>query len=173
MIANFISFIRIILAGTLFFLNAKQKLIVIFVAAITDFLDGYIARWVRQSQGSGMWIDPLADKIFITCLYVSLVLEHQVPQWVFVLFVGRDVLISAGYLFMKYKKMFGNFTPSFVSKVNTCLQMLYPMAVISSTYPELFMYLTVTTTILSAIVYLFRFLLSYWLSKATRIPTYG
>jgi len=171
MIANFISFIRMLLGVALFFATAKQKLLLIFIAGWSDFLDGYIARKFNQFTPVGAWMDPLADKVFITCLYISLVLENVIPLWVFGLFLGRDILISAGYIFMRYRMMFDNFRPNFVSKVNTGLQMLYPMAVISEWYPAFFMYAAIITTILSTIAYAFRFFLAFWLCKV-RVPTF-
>ena len=165
MFANLISFIRIILGVLLFFATDNQKLILIFMAGWSDFLDGYVARHLSQFTDMGLWMDPLADKVFITCLCVSLVLEGIIPMWVFCLFLGRDLFIGFGYLVMRYTRMVMNFNPNFISKVNTGLQMLYPMAVISHLFPMFFMYAAIVTTILSLLAYLMRFLLAFWLYR--------
>jgi CDP-diacylglycerol--glycerol-3-phosphate 3-phosphatidyltransferase len=63
-------------------------------AAITDFLDGYIARRRKQITTFGKLIDPIADKLLISAAFISLVELGRVPAWIVVLVVGREFAVS-------------------------------------------------------------------------------
>ncbi|VDK69086.1 unnamed protein product [Litomosoides sigmodontis] len=109
------------------------------VTGITDWLDGYIARNVRnQSSLIGSIIDPVADKLLITTIFVTLTYVKLVPLALTVLVILRDVGLIIGAAVARYKTMekpitlvryFSpsispyQITPTFVSKVNTALQM--------------------------------------------------
>ncbi len=66
------------------------------LAAITDGLDGYLARRRQQITTVGILLDPLADKLFVTAAYIVLVAYNPriVPPWIAVLIVGREFLVS-------------------------------------------------------------------------------
>jgi CDP-diacylglycerol--glycerol-3-phosphate 3-phosphatidyltransferase len=63
-------------------------------AAITDFLDGYIARRRKQITTFGKLVDPIADKLLISAAFISLVELGRVPAWIVVLVVGREFAVS-------------------------------------------------------------------------------
>ena len=63
-------------------------------AAITDFLDGYIARRRKQITTFGKLLDPIADKLLISAAFISLVELGRVPAWIVVLVVGREFAVS-------------------------------------------------------------------------------
>ncbi len=69
---------------------------VFIMAAITDGLDGYLARRRGQITTMGILLDPLADKLFVTAAYIVLVAYNPriVPPWIAVLIVGREFLVS-------------------------------------------------------------------------------
>ncbi len=80
---------------------------VFFTAAVSDFVDGYIARRFDQSTKLGAVLDPLADKLLINLSFVFLAVtphfETDVPKWLPVVILGRDVTIAIGsYLLNKY-----------------------------------------------------------------------
>jgi CDP-diacylglycerol--glycerol-3-phosphate 3-phosphatidyltransferase len=64
------------------------------VAAITDWLDGYVARRRRQVTSMGQWMDPLADKLLITAALVSLVQTEAVPAWMAAVIIGRELAVT-------------------------------------------------------------------------------
>jgi cardiolipin synthase len=64
-------------------------------AAWTDFFDGYIARRMGSVSRLGQLLDPLADRVFIVALAVALVARHDLPLWLALVIVGRDVLVLA------------------------------------------------------------------------------
>jgi len=68
---------------------------VVFLAAVlTDWLDGRIARSMRQVTTLGKLLDPVADKLLISASLISLVQVGRVPAWMVVLIVGRDLAIT-------------------------------------------------------------------------------
>ncbi|KAM3717091.1 putative cardiolipin synthase (CMP-forming) [Dirofilaria immitis] len=76
------------------------------VSGITDWLDGYIARNVRnQSSLVGSIIDPIADKLFITTLFVILTYVRLMPISLTVLVILRDIALTVGGALTRYKTM--------------------------------------------------------------------
>ena len=70
-------------------------LIVFLVAALTDFLDGFLARRRRQITNLGKLLDPAADKILTSAAFISLVELRLVPAWMVVVVVAREFAVSA------------------------------------------------------------------------------
>lgn len=115
------------------------------VAGLTDLADGYIARnWEGQKSNFGSFLDPLADKILVTTLVLSLTYSNLFPFWLTSMIVLRDVfLIGAAFVirynslpvehrtFSKYfdaTHVTAELAPTFISKVNTVVQ-LFTIAV--------------------------------------------
>ncbi len=102
--SNLLSFSRLLLAIPLWFLmnnfSSQQVRIVTFAvcifAAITDILDGYLARKWNEITELGKVIDPLADKIAVGIIIVKLFLIGEIPEYYFILIIGRDLLIFIG-----------------------------------------------------------------------------
>ena len=157
MIANLFSILRIILGVCLFSANAKQKALLLFFAGWTDFLDGYFARFFNTQSKLGAILDPLADKLFITFLYLAFVIEHSIPLWVFLLFIARDLTIVLGYVVIKRANPDFSGSPRMLSKFNTGFQMWYPFSVLVQFYPTVFMWCAIATTIVSWVDYLITF----------------
>jgi cardiolipin synthase len=76
--------------------DALQALWVFVVAAITDILDGLIARSFRQTSRLGAILDPAADKLLLLVSYIVAGVTHAVPVWLAVLVIGRDVVLALG-----------------------------------------------------------------------------
>ncbi len=77
--------------------------ITVFLAISTDFLDGFIARRTGTASEWGRIFDPMADKLAMGVFLVTLVAVGAVPPWFAAVFVGKDVLIAAGGLYMTAK----------------------------------------------------------------------
>ncbi len=76
-------------------LNPERVALIIFLsAALTDWLDGYIARRRRQVTQIGQLLDPIADKLLISAAFISLVELGRVEAWIVVLIVGREFAVS-------------------------------------------------------------------------------
>jgi len=69
-------------------------LAVFLAAAVTDLLDGYLARRWRQVTTVGTLLDPIADKLLISAALIALVQIRLVPAWMVILIVGREFAIS-------------------------------------------------------------------------------
>jgi CDP-diacylglycerol--glycerol-3-phosphate 3-phosphatidyltransferase len=112
-VSNLLSLVRIaLLVPILYFLlkldNADRVLAVglMLMAALTDFLDGQIARRYRQESEFGKVIDPLADKICTGAVVIALVSLGDVPFWFLLAVIGRDALILLGGIYIaKTKKV--------------------------------------------------------------------
>jgi cardiolipin synthase len=88
------------------------------VAAVTDLIDGTLARLLRQQTVLGTYLDPAADKLFITLTAAGLL-----PLWLTLLVIGRDVMIVLGLLLLRLFSYPLEARPSMVSKVTTTLQL--------------------------------------------------
>lgn len=98
--ANLLSLSRVFLAPLVWYLLAADTgsanwwaLAVLVVAAITDGLDGYLARRCGTVSRLGIALDPVADKIFVTVLVIALIIHRDFPIWLAAVIVGRDILI--------------------------------------------------------------------------------
>lgn len=74
--------------------NEWFALAIFLIAAVTDLLDGYLARRWGQVTTIGTLLDPIADKLLISAALISLVQVHAVPGWMVILIVGREFAIS-------------------------------------------------------------------------------
>ncbi|XP_035519319.1 cardiolipin synthase (CMP-forming) [Morone saxatilis] len=143
-IPNFLCVCRIVLAPFLGHLIIEQhfhvSLALFMLAGATDLLDGYIARtWPTQKSALGSALDPLADKILISILYVSLTYAQLIPAPLTALVISRDIGLIAAVFWVRYKtvpppvtlsKFFNpcyttaQLKPTLFSKVNTAIQFL-------------------------------------------------
>ncbi|MCC7156309.1 MAG: CDP-diacylglycerol--glycerol-3-phosphate 3-phosphatidyltransferase [Bryobacterales bacterium] len=80
--------------GTLTVTNSTLALIVFWTAALTDLLDGHLARRWGQITTVGMLLDPIADKLLISAALISLVQVRRVPGWMAVILIGREFAVS-------------------------------------------------------------------------------
>jgi cardiolipin synthase (CMP-forming) len=99
-----------------------RAIILLFIAGFTDAIDGFLARELKIATSIGAYFDPLADKILLSVVYVSLGAAGAMPWWMVAVVFGRDVLILAmaayGLLFTSLRE----FPPSMWGKISTFLQ---------------------------------------------------
>jgi cardiolipin synthase (CMP-forming) len=123
---NLLTLIRICLAPFLIvaILESDYALsFALFVAAgLTDALDGALARILKQRTMLGQYLDPVADKLLLSTLFLVLMHKGMIPVTVTVLVFGRDVciLLVAAILFAAVGRR--EFRPSLLGKANTCVQ---------------------------------------------------
>lgn len=109
--SNLLSLLRLFLAVPLWILfdnidNGYNRTIIIslcWLAALTDVIDGYLARKFNEVTEIGKIIDPLADKIIIGSVVIKLFLTEQIPGYYFWMIIGRDVLIFVGSILISQK----------------------------------------------------------------------
>ncbi|XP_064784128.1 cardiolipin synthase (CMP-forming) [Oncorhynchus masou masou] len=151
-IPNLLCVCRIALAPVLGILITEQhfhlSLGLFALAGFTDVLDGYIARnWPSQKSALGSALDPLADKILISVLYISLTYAQLIPAPLTALVIARDVGLIAAVFYVRYKtvpppvtlsKFFNpcyttaQLKPTTLSKVNTAIQLFLVAASLAS-----------------------------------------
>ncbi|MGR3914997.1 MAG: CDP-alcohol phosphatidyltransferase family protein, partial [Gammaproteobacteria bacterium] len=105
-------------------------LVLFLVAGITDGLDGYIAKRYNFVSGLGAILDPIADKLLIASAYIMLAILEDIPFWLLVAVMFRDLVIVVGYLVLVMMGDEVPMKPSYISKVNTFLQISLVIAVL-------------------------------------------
>jgi cardiolipin synthase len=101
------------------------------LAAVSDGLDGYLAKRFNWTSELGKVLDPAADKLLLIVVFVESSWLGLVPWWITAAAVARDVMIALGALV--YRLWFGPLhgRPTVVSKVNTAAQLLYLLSVMA------------------------------------------
>ena len=126
---NLITVLRILLVVPLCWLidsgRYDDALLVVAVAGLSDAADGFLAKQFGWQSWIGGMLDPIADKLLLTAAFVWLALAGDLPGWLPVLTVGRDLVIVAGAL--AYHVLIGRFeaAPSRLSKLTTVVQILF------------------------------------------------
>jgi len=94
------------------------------LAGLTDGLDGLIARWLSQKTKLGQYMDPIADKLLLSTLFIVLTHASLIPRYVTVLVFSRDlgILLISTLLFAT--GTLRDFRPSALGKLNTLIQIL-------------------------------------------------
>jgi cardiolipin synthase len=105
-------------------------LALIIVAGVSDVVDGYLAKRFNWTSELGKFLDPLADKLLLVTVFVEAAWLGLAPWWLTSAVVARDVLIGLGA--MVFRLWFGPLRgrPTISSKINTAMQLLYPMAML-------------------------------------------
>ena len=109
--------------------NFLLALTLFLVAAVSDGLDGFLAKRFRWTSELGKFLDPMADKLLLMTLFIEFAWLELIPWWVTAAAVARDVLIGLGALV--FRVWFGPLRgrPTRISKINTGAQLLYLMGV--------------------------------------------
>lgn len=104
------------------------------IAGITDGLDGYLARTLRQRSRFGALIDPLADKLLVLTAFFCLAYLDWIPLWLFALVIGRELLIVCGFLILRMARgdVHSKIVATWDSKLNTLAQMLLILVVMAA-----------------------------------------
>ena len=120
-----------VLVLLLFQYRYREALALALVAALTDWLDGYIARRLGADGAVGIILDPLADKALLVTLFVALGLLRLIPLWMLVLAIGRDLIIMIGALLLRIFRGIRRFLPSLAGKVSTFFQIVLVLLVLT------------------------------------------
>ncbi len=105
-------------------------LAILVLAALTDGLDGMLARTLHQKTALGAYLDPIADKLLLSSSFVALALEGQIRWWLTVLVLGRDVLILITAAVILATLGYRPFPPSIFGKITTSLEILLVFVVL-------------------------------------------
>jgi cardiolipin synthase len=108
----------------------RESLGVVLVAGLTDWFDGFAARRLHVSGRIGVILDPIADKTLLVTLFLTIGYMRLVPEWLIYLVIGRDIVIVAGALLLRFLRGIRRFLPSTLGKVSTFFQILLVMLVL-------------------------------------------
>ena len=134
-IPNIITLGRVILVPVVFWLmltgQAKAAFFVFLVAGISDAVDGYLAKRFDWATELGSYLDPLADKLLIVCIFLALGVRGELPSWLVIAVASRDVLIVAGIMLAWLMNNPVRIKPFVVSKANTLAQITLAATVLA------------------------------------------
>ena len=142
-VPNLITLTRIALVPVfvlmLFQKQAFGALLIIFLAGLSDILDGFAARRWHQRTKVGTLIDPLADKILLSTAFIllavrSLGFAYVIPLWLMAVVIARDFIILAGGVVIFLIRGRREFPPTVFGKASTVLQVATVFWVIFSNY---------------------------------------
>ncbi len=93
------------------------------IAAVTDWLDGFLARRWNQTSSFGAFLDPVADKLMVTAALLSLLALGRVPDLIALVIIGREITISALREWMAQIGASKSVAVNFLGKLKTMVQM--------------------------------------------------
>ena len=138
-----------------------RALILFFAAGVSDAFDGFLARKLGETTRFGAYLDPVADKILMAVIYLSLGFAGAIPSWMVAIVFGRDLfilgMVAWGLLFTSIRR----FPPSIWGKVSTFLQILAALGVMGERYgveapAQITLWLMIASTVWSGIHYAWR-----------------
>ncbi|RDH87122.1 MAG: CDP-alcohol phosphatidyltransferase [endosymbiont of Escarpia spicata] len=164
-IPNLISFLRILLSVPVVWLLFEREfsaaLMLFAIAGISDGLDGFLAKHYGWESRLGGMLDPLADKALLMSSFLVLGALGLVPVWLVILVIFRDLLIIGGALYYHFSVEELQADPSLISKLNTLLQILLVILVVTNAGPyplpavliSALVWSTLATTVASGVGY--------------------
>lgn len=174
-IPNLLTVLRIILTPVVVYAilsdQAWLALALMVAAGVTDMLDGAIARYFNQRTTVGAYLDPLADKIMLISMFVTLFTVDRVPLFLFLAVVFRDVVIVLGAVAYEMVTRSLTMQPSLISKATTFMQIVYVALVLlnmatplENGWLDVVTWLTFIVTCISGLHYLV-----VWTRKAANV----
>jgi cardiolipin synthase len=82
--------------------NELLGFLILLIGGLTDYLDGKLARALNQTSDFGAKLDPSIDRIYILAVLIALVSNQLIPMWVFLVLIGRDLLVFLVVIFQKF-----------------------------------------------------------------------
>lgn len=125
---NALSLLRVFLVApfliAIIYRQFSLALVLFVVAGVTDFLDGYLARRLKQKTVLGTFLDPLGDRLLSTVAFISLSAQGLLPPWLAVTVVAKDLYVALGAGALHFSGNLGVVIPSFWGKLSTLLQIV-------------------------------------------------
>ena len=169
-IPNILSILRIILiplvAWLILFDYFLYALIITLLIAISDFLDGFIARAFNAQSEIGSYLDSIADKAFIISAYMLIGTQNLLPIYVIIIVISRDIIIMGAFVLSFAMNQRLDINPIRTSKINTFLQFTLLVLVLINNVAEFnplqvitflidaTMYMVIATTVISLLFYI-------------------
>ncbi len=133
---NLITIARILLVPVAVWAIASREMqmafLVFLIAGVSDAVDGFLAKRFNMKSELGAYLDPLADKVLIVSIYITLGITEAIPRWIVILVVSRDILIVGGVMMALILGKPMRVRPVLVSKLNTAAQIVFACLVLAS-----------------------------------------
>jgi cardiolipin synthase len=133
--ANQITILRLAFIPFFAILVVAQKysgaLAVLTAAALSDVVDGTVARLLKQETPLGVALDPIADKLLMTTACLTLAFRDALPWWLTILVISRDAAIIITALLISLVAGYRPFPPSILGKASTAAQVLTVFVAVS------------------------------------------
>jgi cardiolipin synthase (CMP-forming) len=97
----------------------RWALLVLVFVALTDAIDGFLARRLRQKSALGAYLDPIADKLLLSSSFIVLAMAKKIPWWVTILVLSRDILLLVVAGVILIVQGYRPFPPSLLGKATT------------------------------------------------------
>jgi cardiolipin synthase len=127
-IPNLITMLRILLTPLfiIFLIQGSyhKALFVFLLAGVSDLADGLIARTWHQKSRLGSYLDPLADKVLMAASFVTLSIYREIPSWLTVVVISRDLALGFGVLIFRLADIPLEVRPSLAGKWTTTFQVI-------------------------------------------------
>ena len=144
------------------------------VAAVSDGLDGFLARRYHWQSRLGSILDPIADKLLLLATFVALTWIQILPLWLTLLVLGRDVLIVCGAALFRWQVGSYEFSPSWLGKICTLMQLSLVLTALIRLAADvnkpfiLLLPLAVMFTLASGVQYVIEWGGKWWRSRSSR-----
>ncbi|MEK6652730.1 MAG: CDP-alcohol phosphatidyltransferase family protein [Nitrospirota bacterium] len=133
------------------------------IAALTDALDGLIARLTNQKTVFGTFLDPLADKFLLVTSFILFSMNGWLPKWLTITVISRDIIVIIGWVLIYLTTHISNVQPTITGKAAIAMQLIvlcYVLLTINIVslpkMPDVLILVTAALTIISGLHYIYR-----------------
>ena len=161
-VPNLITLLRLLLIPAVIICLLENRfgwaLVFFVVAGLSDALDGFLARALKQKTLLGAILDPIADKLLLDSIYLLGASRGLFPDWLAVIVISRDILILLGFILLSLFKHRFEVQPSIPSKITTAFQITTAVVTLYGLPQEIlevFFFLTTGLTVFSGLHYLY------------------
>ena len=134
-IPNIITLGRALLVPVVFWLmltgRFQSAFFLFVVVGLSDAVDGYLAKRFNWQTELGAYLDPLADKLLVACIFIAMGWLGELPSWLVIAVVSRDILIVSAVLLSQILSRPVRIRPFIVSKANTAAQLVLASVVLA------------------------------------------
>lgn len=141
----------------------RQALALFVIAALTDLLDGYIARVTNQKTALGQFLDPLADKFLLVSSFILFSVQGWIPLWLTITVISRDLIVVIGWFLLYLLTHKVTIEPVLLGKAAISLQLITLTLILLSInlssiipYQEILFIVTAAITGISGIQYIYK-----------------
>ena len=162
-IPNSLSILRILLIPlaifALFNFSTGAFLIIFFIAGISDFFDGWLARKLKQVTDLGAMLDVAADRLLILSVFIALAIKFDLEPILIGLILFRDVIVVFGRIMLSKKygflKAIKLVKPTFLGKLTTTIQLITVGAIVFNIFHVFLIQISICLSVITGLHYLY------------------